>query len=167
MMATAQLAAAPSSILVPRDFLRRLQRDLRSLMGWANTGEGAVLNAFFRGAATGFPATLYFELYTVAPTDAGGGTPVAGGSYARVAMVANTTNFAAASGGSPSSNSNLVAIAWPGPTANWGTVVSLGILSAASAGTLWRWTNLTIPKTINNGDPAPSLAIGAYSATEN
>lgn len=136
-------------------------------MGWSAAAEQAVLNTFFRGAALGAPATLYYALYTVAPTDAGGGTECTGGSYARVGMTANTTNFAAASGSSPSSNSNLVAITFPTPTANWGTVVALGILSASTAGTLWRWTALTTPKTINNGDAAPSFAIGAYSGTEN
>jgi len=135
-------------------------------MAWSNAGEAAILNAFFQATALGAPATLYFALYTAAPTGAGGGTEVTGGSYARVAMVAGTTNFAAASGGSPSASSNLVAITFPAPTANWGTVVAVGILSASTVGTLWRWVNLTTAKTINNGDAAPSFAIGAYSATE-
>lgn len=137
------------------------------LMGWTVTGEQAVLNAFFRGASTGFPSTLYYALFTVAPTDAGGGTEVTGGSYARVAVTPNSTNFTAASGGSPSTNGNATAITFPGPTANWGTAVSMAIMSASSGGTMWRQTALTTPKTINNGDAAPSFAIGAYSASEN
>lgn len=140
---------------------------LHMLAGWTSAAEQAVLNAFFRGAALGAPATLYFALFTVAPTDAGGGTEVTGGSYARVAVTANTTNFGAASGGSPSSTSNLTAITFPAPTANWGTVVAMAIMSASSGGTMWRWVNLTTPKTINNGDAAPSFAIGAFSGTEN
>lgn len=136
---------------------------LHLLLGWTTTGEQAVLNAFFRGAATGFPTTLYYALYTVAPTDAGGGTEVTGGSYARVGVVANTTNFAAAAGGSPSSNSNLTAVTFPAPTATWGTIVAVGILSAASGGTLWRWTALTVPKTVNNGDAAPTIAAAALT----
>lgn len=135
-------------------------------MGWTTAGEAAVLNAFFRGASPGFPATLYFALFTTAPTDAGGGVEVTGGSYARVAVTPNGTNFAAASGGSPSANSNLTAITFPAPTANWGTVVAVGIFSASSGGTLWRWVNLTIAKTINNGDAAPFFAIGAFAGQE-
>ena len=45
--------------------------------------------------------TIYVALYTTAPTDAGGGTEVSGGSYARVAVSAWD---AASSGASENTN---------------------------------------------------------------
>lgn len=56
--------------------------------------KAALLEEAFGAAAFTAPATLYLALYTVAPTDNGGGTEVTGGSYARKAVTNNTTNFA-------------------------------------------------------------------------
>jgi len=98
------------------------------------------------------PATLYFALFTSAPSDSGGGTEVSGGSYARVGVTNNTTNFPNASGTSPTSKANGTAITFPTASANWGTVVAVGIFDASSGGNLIAWADLTANKTINNGD---------------
>ena len=45
--------------------------------------ENAVGNLLLRGTALTSPATIYLALFTTNPTDAGTGTEVAGGSYAR------------------------------------------------------------------------------------
>lgn len=45
------------------------------------------------------PATSHVALYTVAPSDAGGGTEVSGGSYARAAVTNSATNWPAAAAG--------------------------------------------------------------------
>lgn len=79
------------------------------------------------------PATVYVALYTTAPTDAGGGTEVSGGGYARKAVTNDATNWPAASGGS---KANGTAIAFPEATANWGTVVAWGLFDASSDGNL-------------------------------
>ena len=121
-----------------------------------------VLDHVFGAAAYTAPATLYVALYTATPSDTGGGTEVTGGSYARVAVTNNATNFPAASAGA---KSNGTAITFPAPTANWGVVTSFAILDAASAGNFLCWGALTVNKTINNGDAAPSFAAGDLDIT--
>jgi hypothetical protein len=101
------------------------------------------------------PATTYISLYTAAPGDAGGGTEVSGGAYARVAYTNSVANWPAASG---SSKSNANIIDFGTATANWGTVVAAGVHDAVTAGNLLLYGTLTASKTINNGDGARYLA---------
>jgi hypothetical protein len=114
------------------------------------------------GTTFSAPATIYVALYTAAPTDAGGGTEVSGGSYARVAVTNNATNWPAASAGAKSNGTDIV---FPAPTANWGTIVAFALFDAA-AGNMLYWGLVTPNKTVNNGDPAPKFAVGALSLTE-
>lgn len=133
--------------------------------------ENKLIDQIFRGQAYTFPATLHFALLTAAPSDTGGGTEVTGGSYARVAVTGSLANFAGtqaaasttASTGTSGTTSNNNTIAFPAPTANWGSVTHFGIYDAASAGNLLFWGALTIAKTVNNGDAAPSFAAAAFS----
>lgn len=111
------------------------------------------------------PPAIYLALFTVAPSDAGGGTEVTGGSYARVQVSQLDASWAAPSG-TPSATSNSAAITFPSPTANWGTIVAIGIFDAASGGNLLAWELQTPNKTVNNGDPAPSVAIAAQTWSE-
>ena len=53
------------------------------MAGFSDYLEDKVLDHVFGGNAYTAPSTLYVALYTVAPTDTGGGTEVSGGSYAR------------------------------------------------------------------------------------
>lgn len=123
--------------------------------------EGKLLDLLFSNAAYSIPGTLYIALFTVAPSDSGGGTEVSGGSYARVAVTNNATNFPAASGGS---KSNGTTITFPAATAAWGTVVAMGIFDASSSGNLLAWATLTTAKTVASGD-TPSFAAGALVVT--
>jgi hypothetical protein len=100
----------------------------------------------------------YVGLYTAAPSDAGGGTEVSGGSYARVDANAK---FGAASG---TGMSNDGAITFPTATASWGTVTHFGIFDASTAGNLLAWGALTVSKTVGSGDTA-SFAIGELDLT--
>ena len=54
-----------------------------------------ILDHIFGGAAYTSPTNVYLALYTVAPTDSGGGTEVSGNGYARQQM-----SFGAAASGS-------------------------------------------------------------------
>lgn len=108
------------------------------------------------------PATVYVALYTTAPTDAGGGTEVSGGGYARKAVTNDATNWPAASS---STKSNGTAIAFPEATANWGTVVAWGLFDASSGGNLLYWGTLTQNQAVNSGSTA-SFAIGALTILE-
>src|SRR3990167_2174247 len=108
------------------------------------------------------PATVYVALYTAAPTDAGGGTEVTGGSYARLAVTNNPTNGPASSG---SAKANGTEFTFVTATANLGTVVAFGILDAASAGNLLYWGDLAVSKAVNSGDTA-KFPIGDIDITE-
>ena len=124
--------------------------------------ENELLDHVLGGGDYSRPATVYVALYTAAPTDAGGGTEVSGGSYARVAVTNNATNWPAASGGA---KSNGTEITFPTATADWGEVVAFAILDAAAAGNFLYWGDLTTPKTINDGDTA-KFAVGDLDVTE-
>lgn len=106
--------------------------------------------------------TNYVGLFTAAPTDAGGGTEVSGGSYARVATTGATWNAAS---GNPASATNAATITFPTASASWGTVTHFGEFDAATAGNLLRWGALTTSKTIGSGDTA-SFAAGSLTDTE-
>ena len=66
--------------------------------------ENKVLGHVFGGTAYTAPTTLYVALYTVAPSDTGGGTEVSGGGYAR-----QTSTFTV-SGTNPTEATNASAI---------------------------------------------------------
>ena len=122
------------------------------------------------GAGTG-PATLYVGLVTGAENDAAGGTEVSGGSYARVAVTSSLANWAGtqsagsttASTGTGGTTSNNNAVTFPAPTGNWGVCVGFGIWDATTTGNLLFYGALSVNKTINNGDAAPSFAAGQLS----
>lgn len=135
--------------------------------------ENKLIDWLFRGQAFSPPVTQYVALFTAAPSDAGGGTEVTGGSYARVAITSSLANWAGtqstgstvASTGTGGQTSNNAAITFPEPTANWGAVTHFALFDAASAGNMLTWAALTSPKTINNGDAAPSFPAGTLLAT--
>jgi hypothetical protein len=103
---------------------------------------------------------VYVGLYTAAPSDAGGGTEVTGGSYARKVTAGADWN-AAASG----STSNANAITFVTATGSWGTCTHFGLFDASSGGNLLRWAVLTTSKTIGTGDVA-SFPAGNLVLTE-
>ena len=108
--------------------------------------ENKVLGHVFGGTAYTAPTTLYVALYTVAPSDTGGGTEVSGGAYAR-----QTATFTV-SGTNPTTASNTAAIEYPSATANYGTVVAVGVLDASSGGNLLAYSTLDSSKVVSSGD---------------
>lgn len=126
--------------------------------------EGQIRAHIFRTASFTKPAALHVALFTAAPSDAGGGTEVSGGAYARVQRDPLDANWTApdTTGGL---TDNAAALTFPTPTANWGVVTHFGIFDAATAGNLLVHGALTTAKTVNNGDPAPSFAVGALDIT--
>lgn len=137
----------------------------------SNFLENALVDQLFRGQSAPTTSTLYVGLLTAAPNDAGGGTEVSGGSYARVAVTSSLANWAGtqaaasttASSGTGGQTSNNAAITFPTPSASWGTVTHFGIYDASSGGNLLFYGQLTIAKTINEADtvtfPAASLSV--------
>jgi len=102
-------------------------------------------------AAYTAPANTFIALFTAAPTDAGGGTEATGGSYARLSITNNATNWPASSAGLKSNGTDFTFVE---ATASWGTIVAMGIFDAISAGNLLYWGDLTTNKSIDNGDTA-------------
>ena len=125
--------------------------------------EDEILDHLLSAATYTPPATLYLAVFTAAPTDAGGGTEVTGGSYARLAVTNDATNFPAAVAGA---KSNGVALTMVTASANWGTIVAYALFDASSAGNMLGWADLTSSVIINNGDTL-RFAAGAltYSLT--
>lgn len=116
------------------------------MAGFSDYLEDKVLEHVFGGNAYSAPSTLYVALYTVAPTDTGGGTEVSGGAYVRKASTFNV------SGTNPTTASNAGAVEYPTATANYGTVVAVGIFDASSSGNLLAYANLTTSKVVSTGD---------------
>jgi len=116
------------------------------MAGFSDYLEDKVLEHVFGGNAYSAPSTLYVALYTSAPSDTGGGTEVSGGGYVR-----KTTTFNV-SGTNPTTASNAGAIEYPTATANYGTVVAVGIFDASSSGNLLAYANLSASKVVSTGD---------------
>lgn len=143
----------------------------------SNYLENKIIDALLRGQAFSFPTSVYVGLFTVAPSDAGGGTEVSGGGYARKIATADgaagpmdltdwksTQNDNLASTGTTGQSTNSGAITFPAPSgANWGSIVAFGVFDAPTGGNLLFYGNLGTPKTVNDGDAAPSFAAGALT----
>ena len=115
--------------------------------------ENKLLDHLFRGQAYTAPGTFYVGLDTVACTEAGGGTEVSGGSYARVAVTSSLANWAGtqsagsttASTGTGGTTSNNAVITWTESTASWGNIQAVGFTDASTAGNRWICINLSAP----------------------
>ena len=110
----------------------------------SNYLENALINVTLRATAYTAPATVYVSLWTSDPTDAGSGTEVTGGSYARTAVT-----FAAPSNGV---TTNSADVTFPTATASWGTVGWIGINDSTSGANLLYHSPLDTSKTIDSGD---------------
>ena len=122
----------------------------------SNYLEDALINATLRATTFTSPTTVYVGLYTADPTDAGTGTEVSGGSYAR-----QSATFGAPSNGVSTTTADIT---FPQCTSTWGTVSHIGILDALTTGNLLYHTALDASKTIATGDVF-RIAIGSLSVT--
>lgn len=116
------------------------------MAGFSDYLENKVLEHVFENSAYTAPSTLYAALFTVAPSDTGGGTEVSGGGYVR-----KTAAFTV-SGTNPTTATNGSAIEYPTATGNYGTVVAVGVFDASSSGNLLAYANLDASKVVSTGD---------------
>jgi hypothetical protein len=116
------------------------------MAGFTDYTEDLVLDWLLTSGTATRPTAWYVALYTVAPTDTGGGTEVSGTSYARTAVTFSV------SGTSPATAANSAAVEFPEAGGSWGTVVAAGIFDASSAGNLLAYANLTTSKAVDTGD---------------
>ena len=103
--------------------------------------ENKLLDHFLGTTAYTMP-TVYVGLFTVAPGDAGGGTEVTGGSYAR-----QTATFTAASAGATSNSGNIDFTGMPAAT-----TVAIAIFDASTSGNMLVHGTLTTNKQTDAGD---------------
>ena len=122
----------------------------------SNYLENALINATLRSTTYTSPATVYVSLWTTDPTDAGSGTEVSGGSYARTSVT-----FGSPSNGVTTNNADVT---FPTATASWGTVGWIGINDASTSGNLLYHTALDTAKAIDSGDIF-KIASGNLSVT--
>lgn len=110
----------------------------------SNYLENALINGTLRATTYTAPSTVYVALFTSDPTDAGSGTEVSGGSYAR-----QSATFGAPSNGASVTTADIT---FPTATGNWGTVGWIGIYDALTTGNLLYHSPLDTSKTISTGD---------------
>ena len=128
------------------------------MSSFTNYTEDLVLNWLLTTNSATRPTAWYVGLFTAAPSDAGGGTEVAGSGYARVAIGAMTIT------GTATAASNDAAIDFAAASGgNWGALTHAAIFDASTAGNMLAWSALTTPRTINDGDvfriPAAGLTV--------
>ena len=131
---------------------------------FSNDLEDKVLDHILGGGDYSRLATVYIGLWTATLDDTSTGSTAGectGGSYARVSITNNATNWPAASSGA---KANGAAITFPQATGSWGTATDFAILSAATAGDILGYGDLTVSKAISSGDTA-SFAIGELDVT--
>lgn len=109
----------------------------------SNHAETLALTWLLTNSAATRPTAWYVGLHTADVTDAGSGTEVSGGSYAREAVTFSVTDDTA---------SNTSTITFTTATANWGTISHIGIWDASSGGNLLFHGAVTASKTIETGD---------------
>ena len=123
----------------------------------SNYLEEALLNHIFGGTAYTQPSNIYLGLFTSDPTDAGSGTEVSGGSYARQEA---TWDAAANPTGAITTDADVT---FPVASGDWGTVTHIGIFDAVSTGNLLFYGPLTASQVINTGNqfkiPSGQLAV--------
>lgn len=152
----------------------RVQFVLGNTGGCTDYLSNKLIDLIFRGQAYPWPATIYAGAFTVASTNAGGGTEVGGGvGYGRASLVPSLANISGtqgpgttvASSGTGGRISNNIAVAHPTPAGNWGTIVAGGLFDASSGGNLLFWHALNSPTSVSLGSPAPTYQPDALGIT--
>jgi hypothetical protein len=105
--------------------------------------ENLLLDWLMTNGAASRPTTWYVALFTAAPNDAGGGTEVSTGGYARQSATFTVT-------GDTASNSNLIEYTAGG--ASFGTVTHIGVFDALTTGNLLWHGAMTASKLVEDGD---------------
>jgi hypothetical protein len=113
----------------------------------------------------GLPATYYVGLSTSTINFDGTGAtePTGIGSYARVALTNNKTNWAVASNGVLT---NATAVNFAESSASWGTVTNVGLWDALTAGNIW-WFDALSPSRAVASLTTVIFSVGAITVTFN
>ena len=132
-----------------------------------------LIDLLWRAQAYTWPNNQFCRLMTTAPSNAGGGTEVSGGSYAAQAIASTLTAWAgtqgdgttAPSNGTSGKTSNNDPVIFPSPSAGWGTVSHFRLDDAASGGNMLFWGAMDAPRTVTGGGPQPRFNAAQLSIT--
>jgi hypothetical protein len=127
------------------------------------------LNHTFRGQAFSMPGAVYVSLHTGDP-ELGNEVP-ATGSYARVGVTGNTSNWTAPADGTAGQRfvQNVNAIIFPDPTGDWASgapITHFALFDAATGGNLLYSAALAQSRTVLDTDNPPQFAAGALKVRE-
>lgn len=139
-------------------------------MGATLSREAVIANSQFGGgsAPTGVaPGTWYVGLSVgSAPGNDGTGfIEPSGGSYARVGVANNATNWPAAAVGTDgiTRKTNGTKITFPNPTGSWGQVGYVGFFTNPTGGTPEYWQALDAPISPKSGNTPVEFDVGMLS----
>lgn len=126
----------------------------------SNYAEKASLDWILGGATPTRPSSRFVALFSATPSDTGGGTEVAGGSYSR-----QSASFdAAVTTGGVTTATTSAAMNWTNmPTV---TVTHIAIFDASTAGNMLYYGPLTASKALTSGDNF-TINAGNLTITEN
>lgn len=127
------------------------------MSAFTNYAEDKIIKALFGNTnlAT-LGNNIYVALFTaVTDGEAGTVTEVSGSGYTRKQVNAVSWDTTTVVGEAK----NLASVDYGTAGASWGTVTHVGFYDASSAGNLWMVGALTLPRTVNTGDPV-SFAVG-------
>ncbi len=120
-------------------------------------GNNKLLDLVFGGVAVTPETSWHVGLSLTAANKAGSVSEPAGGSYARVLVANNLTNFPTAASGA---KQNATVFTFPPPTGNWGTILSFFWIDGSS--NVWATIDLPTSLAILSGASAPKIAVGAF-----
>lgn len=138
-----------------------------------NAFETSFLNHIFNNAAIanigdapGLPAaatagSLYIALFTVNPTETGGGTEATFGAYARQAVARSAGGWTV----SGNQASNTAAITFPEATSGSETITGFAIMTAVSGGDMLFFAPVGTSRAVSTGVTL-EFAAGAITITE-
>lgn len=132
-------------------------------MSKSNDLETQFLNHTYRTNTFTKPTNQWVALFTADPAEDGSGAEVTGGGYARVQVACADASWSApADDGSGNMQiTNAAAVTFPTPSGNWtGPITHFAMMSASTGGVVRHKGALGTPRTVNNGDTAPTFAIG-------
>lgn len=129
--------------------------------------ENKLIDLLFRNRAWTVPASHYWALFEVDPADAGGGTELAGGGYARVAVTADWVNYRTTQGtvaneaSSGKSGRIVLATNVQFPTiTNGKTIGAVGLFDASTSGNLLAYGRITLPAHLGGATVGPVFRQG-------
>ncbi len=130
--------------------------------GYTDYGENIALDRVF---GSGDPVTWYIARFSVSPGEAGGGTELTGGGYARIAVANDAVNWPAASGGAKSNGQEIKS---DPSTGAQGTTVAIAFMDAATLGNMWAYADIAAAdqQNIDGANQVWSLPAGSLTLTQ-